>query len=64
MAALQQPPQEQQLMAAAPTSSEAVEMPAAAVTAADADSDTEDDPGQLLNMWLGELNTLKKVRSI
>ena len=26
------------------------------------DSDTEDDPGQLLNMWLGELNTLKKVR--
>ena len=28
---------------------------------ADADSDPEDDPGQLLNMWLGELNTLKKV---
>ena len=29
--------------------------------AADADSDAEDDPGQLLNLWLGELNTLKKV---
>jgi hypothetical protein len=30
--------------------------------AADPDSDAEDDPGQLLNLWLGELNTLKKVR--
>ena len=29
--------------------------------AADPDSDPEDDPGQLLNLWLGELNTLKKV---
>ena len=27
----------------------------------DPDSEPEDDPGQLLNMWLGELNTLKKV---
>eukprot|EP00095_Tigriopus_kingsejongensis_P010664 maker-scaffold799_size95547-snap-gene-0.8 protein:Tk10664 transcript:maker-scaffold799_size95547-snap-gene-0.8-mRNA-1 annotation:"amyloid beta a4 precursor protein-binding family b member 1-interacting protein isoform x3" len=26
----------------------------------DPDSDTEDDPGQLLNVWLGQLNTLKK----
>ena len=34
---------------------------AAAVAAADPDSDAEDDPGQLLNLWLGELNTLKKV---
>ncbi len=31
-------------------------------TSVEVDSDTEDDPGQLLNMWLGELNTLKKVR--
>ena len=34
---------------------------AAAAAAADPDSDAEDDPGQLLNLWLGELNTLKKV---
>ena len=34
---------------------------AASVAAADPDSDAEDDPGQLLNLWLGELNTLKKV---
>ena len=27
----------------------------------EADSDTEDDPTKLLNQWLGELNTLKKV---
>ena len=33
----------------------------AAAGAADPDSDAEDDPGQLLNLWLGELNTLKKV---
>ena len=33
----------------------------AAAAAADPDSDAEDDPGQLLNLWLGELNTLKKV---
>ena len=32
-----------------------------AAAAADPDSDAEDDPGQLLNLWLGELNTLKKV---
>ena len=25
------------------------------------DSDTEDDPGHLLNVWLGELSNLKKV---
>lgn len=25
------------------------------------DSDVEDDPGHLLNVWLGELNTLKRV---
>ena len=34
---------------------------AASAAAADPDSDAEDDPGQLLNLWLGELNTLKKV---
>ena len=34
---------------------------AIAAAAADPDSDAEDDPGQLLNLWLGELNTLKKV---
>ena len=34
---------------------------AVAAAAADPDSDAEDDPGQLLNLWLGELNTLKKV---
>ena len=28
----------------------------------DQDSDTEDDPTKLLNQWLGELNTLKKVK--
>ena len=28
----------------------------------EADSDNEDDPTKLLNQWLGELNTLKKVR--
>ena len=33
----------------------------AAAAAAEPDSDAEDDPGQLLNLWLGELNTLKKV---
>ena len=26
------------------------------------DIEDDDDPGQLLNAWLGELNTLKKVR--
>jgi hypothetical protein len=25
------------------------------------DSDTEEDPARLLNQWLGELNTLKRV---
>ena len=35
---------------------------AASAGSAEQDSDAEDDPGQLLNMWLGELNTLKKVR--
>ena len=30
----------------------------------DPDSEPEDDPGQLLNMWLGELNTLKKVEQL
>jgi len=25
------------------------------------DSDPEDDPGKLLNLWLGELDNLKKV---
>jgi hypothetical protein len=25
------------------------------------DSDTEEDPTRLLNQWLGELNTLKRV---
>jgi hypothetical protein len=25
------------------------------------DSDMEDDPGKLLNIWLGELDNLKKV---
>ena len=34
---------------------------AAAAATVDPDSDAEDDPGQLLNLWLGELNTLKKV---
>ena len=29
----------------------------------EADSDTEDDPTKLLNQWLGELNTLKKVNT-
>ena len=28
-----------------------------------ADSDAEDDPGHMLNVWLGELNTLKKVKN-
>ena len=28
------------------------------------DSENEDDPGHLLNVWLGELNTLKRVRKI
>ena len=27
----------------------------------DPDSDPEDDPGKLLNVWLGELDNLKKV---
>ena len=27
----------------------------------DPESDNEDDPTKLLNQWLGELNTLKKV---
>lgn len=27
----------------------------------EADSDNEDDPTKLLNQWLGELNSLKKV---
>ena len=27
----------------------------------DQDSDNEDDPTKLLNQWLGELNTLKRV---
>ena len=25
------------------------------------DSDTEEDPARLLNQWLGELNSLKRV---
>lgn len=29
---------------------------------AEVDSDTEDDPGRLLNVWLGELDSLKQVR--
>ena len=28
----------------------------------EADSDNEDDPTKLLNQWLGELNSLKKVK--
>ena len=28
----------------------------------DIESDNEDDPTKLLDQWLGELNTLKKVR--
>ena len=28
----------------------------------DPESDNEDDPTKLLNQWLGELNTLKKVK--
>ena len=28
----------------------------------DNESDNEDDPTRLLDQWLGELNTLKKVR--
>ena len=28
----------------------------------DNESDNEDDPTKLLDQWLGELNTLKKVR--
>jgi hypothetical protein len=28
------------------------------------DSDTEEDPARLLNQWLGELNTLKRVSII
>ena len=28
----------------------------------DNESDNEDDPSRLLDQWLGELNTLKKVR--
>ncbi len=27
----------------------------------DPDSDPEDDPGKMLNVWLGELDNLKKV---
>jgi hypothetical protein len=27
----------------------------------DPESDPEDDPGKLLNVWLGELDNLKKV---
>ena len=30
----------------------------------DNESDNEDDPTKLLDQWLGELNTLKKVRKI
>ena len=30
-------------------------------TSMDMESDNEDDPGHMLNVWLGELNTLKKV---
>lgn len=30
----------------------------------DPESDNEDDPAKLLNQWLGELNTLKKVKYI
>ena len=30
-------------------------------TQIDPDSDPEDDPGKLLNVWLGELDNLKKV---
>ena len=30
----------------------------------DPESDNEDDPTKLLNQWLGELNTLKKVQLI
>ena len=29
----------------------------------DPESDNEDDPTKLLNQWLGELNTLKKVKT-
>ena len=43
-------------MADSPTSA----VPGGTATA-EPDSDPEDDPGHLLNVWLGELNTLKKV---
>ena len=37
------------------------EMTELANSAADPVSDNEDDPGKLLNAWLGELDSLKKV---
>lgn len=61
MATMHQSPQQEQVN---PMTSEATDLPQSPLPPpADADSDTEhDDPGELLNMWLGELNTLKKVR--
>ena len=45
----------------APSNGFASPQHSAVAGAGDPDSDAEDDPGQLLNLWLGELNTLKKV---